>query len=349
MKRKLLTAAVVAVLVVAAVLGVLWYVMQQALYQPGMVRSGPAVTRPIQTHEESFWTMGSGVKLYHFGDGAGRNVLVVHGGPGFPIRKPLAGLRPLADRYRFHYYDQRGCGRSSRPVDRFTSRNYYQNLQALDAALGLGAQVADIERIRRILGDQQVVLVGHSFGAFLAALYAAEFPEHVKGMVMVGPANLLKMPLEDGGLYERMRATMPAGLKQEYDGFLRRYLDFSGIFGRSEEDLRRLNAEFRKYYAAAGGKPPADEDGADNGGWMVFAMYFSMGRRHDYRPAMHAVAAPVLVVHGDKDLLPESSSRDFAAAFPKSSVAVIRNAGHFPFDDQPEEFAAVVGKFLGAL
>ena len=274
--KKLLMAAVVLGAVAVLIAGALWYLSQQPMYRPGMVRAGPPVTRPLQTHDESFWTMDSAARLYHFGDGAGPNVLVVHGGPGFPIRKPLSGLRPLAGRYRFQYYDQRGCGRSSRPVDRFPNGNYYQNMKQLDAALGLAVQVADIERVRQILGDPKIVLVGHSFGAFLAALYAAEYPEHVKALVLAAPANLLKMPGDDN-LFQRMRAKLPANLKPEYDSFLARYLDFGGIFARSEEELARMSTRLGTYYVAAGGRVPEGMDAGDNGGWMVFAMYLSRG------------------------------------------------------------------------
>ena len=41
---------------------------------------------------------------------------------------------------------------------------------------------ATIERIRRILGRDRLTLVGHSFGAFLAAMYAAEFPDRVEAL-----------------------------------------------------------------------------------------------------------------------------------------------------------------------
>ncbi len=56
-------------------------------------------------------------------------------------------------------------------------------MQTLEQTLGISAQVADIERIRRILGEEKLIMVGHSFGGFLASLYAAEFPEHVARMV----------------------------------------------------------------------------------------------------------------------------------------------------------------------
>ena len=178
-----------------------WYAMQQPLYQPGMVRNGvnlsASLVPPAQSTDRDFWIVDGGgasdIRLYHFADGTGTNVLVVHGGPGYPFARPLAGLKSLTANYRFHYYDQRGCGKSSRPIDRFTSSDYYGNMQSLDRTLGIGAQIADIERIRQILGDERIILIGHSFGGFLASLYAAEFPEHVQALILVAPAEMLVM------------------------------------------------------------------------------------------------------------------------------------------------------------
>jgi len=123
---------------------------------------------------------------------------VIHGGPGFPPLRSWPALDRLAAKYRFNYYRQRGCGKSTRPVMRFSSRNFYKNLIILNAALGLGAQIADIERIRRILGQEQLILIGHSFGGFIASLYAAEFPEHVDKLILLAPADVMKMPQKEG-------------------------------------------------------------------------------------------------------------------------------------------------------
>ena len=172
MKKAILI--LVVVLFVALVGGGVWFwnAMQQPLYEPGMVRAGNNLRAPLvppaQSADKNFWTVESDIKLFHFADGAGTNVLVIHGGPGVPFTEPLAGLKSLANNYRFHYYDQRGSGKSSRPIDRFASSNYYENMQTLDRTLGLGAQIADIERIRQILGDEKIILVGHSFGGFIA-------------------------------------------------------------------------------------------------------------------------------------------------------------------------------------
>jgi proline iminopeptidase len=349
----------VVILLVAVIGGGLWFwnAMQQPLYEPGMVRGGSnlsaSLVPPAQSADADFWTVESNIKLFHFADGTGTNVLVIHGGPGFPFTAPLAGFKPLTDSYRFHYYDQRGCGKSSRPIDRFASSNYYEDMQSLDKTLGLGAQIADIERIRRILGDDKIILVGHSFGGFLASLYAAEFPDHVKALVLVAPAEMLIMPPESGGLYEQVKPLLPESMKPQYDDYLKRYFDFGNLFSQSEAGLAALNSEFTPYYEEAakakGFAIPASNRPTDNGGWMVQAMYMSMGVKHDYRAALKQVNAPVLVIHGDKDLQPEKASRMYADAFPNADFRIIQNAGHFSFQDQPEAFALAVSEFLSKI
>ena len=85
---------------------------------------------------------------------------------------------------------------------RANSSNFYNNMLELNANLGLPAQVADIEQIRRKLGQDKMILIGHSFGGFLAALYAIEFPDRVESLVLVSPADVVKIPSETGDKIE---------------------------------------------------------------------------------------------------------------------------------------------------
>jgi pimeloyl-ACP methyl ester carboxylesterase len=94
---------------------------------------------------------------------------------------------------------------------------------------------------------------------------------------------------------------------------------------------------------------PPEEQIRDNGGWMVHGMYFAMGRQHDYRDALKKVNAPVLVIHGERDFQPEAASRLYAETFPNGRLVIIKDASHFPFIEQPREFATVVAKFLSEL
>ena len=122
----------------------------QPLYQPGMVSAGQNLSAPLippaQTDDPDFWQVETDIRLYHFSRGHGSNVLIIHGGPGLPFREPMRGLEALTGQYRFVYYDQRGSGKSTRPIERFETQTMYANMTSLDRTLGLGAQIADIER-----------------------------------------------------------------------------------------------------------------------------------------------------------------------------------------------------------
>lgn len=105
-----------------------------------------------------------------------------------------------------------------------------------------------------------------------------------------------------------------------------------------------MNEQFGKYYALVV-KTDLPQQGKP-GGWMVWGMYISMGQRHDYRSALKNVTVPVLVIHGADDLQSEATSRMYAEALPNAEFVVIENDGHFPFEEQPDPFANIVGSFL---
>ena len=353
MSRRILIVIVIVLIIVIAG-WVVFNKMSGPLYHPGDVRAGKDLREPLAPPSQAgaapqFWKVASDIDLFHFEQGAGEDVLTVHGGPGFVQNQSWKANAALADRYRFIYYHQRGCGRSSRPITKLARGNFYQSMQALNGALGLAAHVADIERIRRILGRDKLVLAGHSFGAFIAALYAAEFPEHVKALVFISPANMAVLPNLKADLFARMRRRLPPEQLPDYDRYLAQYFDFPSQMRMSEEQLAAMYRRFGVFYAAASHAAPPIEDMealSMNGGFMPLAIYLSLGRHHDYTAALRAVTAPVLVIHGGADLQPRDWSLAFASLFPNHRFVEIEGAGHFSFDDHPVEFAAVVRDFL---
>lgn len=353
MKRKLLIFFSVIVLLIAAGAGGFWWITQQPLYKQGMVSNQQnlrsPITPPSQTGDPDFWQVESDIQLYHFSHGTGRNVLIIHGGPGMPFREPMLGLQPLAGEYRFHYYDQRGCGKSTRPIDHFDSQNQYENMTTLDQTLGLGAQIADIERIRQLLGEEKLILIGHSWGSFLASLYAAEFPGHIEALILISPANMLVMPQPeaDSDLFASVRSRLPEHQLAEYDSFMKDYFDYNKLYTRTEADLMALDEKFGEYYISV--IDVTDEqyiEQGEPGGWMTWGMYISMGQRHDYRDGLKKVTAPVLVIHGADDLQSEAASRLYSDTFPNAQFEIIENADHSSFQQQPDEFASLVADFL---
>ncbi len=128
---------------------------------------------PIKPFARHSVPVSGGHKLYvdESGNPEGIPVLYLHGGPGVACDKHS---RRFFDpqMYRIIIWDQRGCGRSTPHAE--LSNNTTPDL------------ISDIEAIRAQLNVDRWVLLGGSWGATLALLYAAKYPQQVLGMVLRG-------------------------------------------------------------------------------------------------------------------------------------------------------------------
>jgi proline iminopeptidase len=327
---------------------------QTSLYTPGKLFEDknlkdsfiPPDQKGVQKH---YWKVEDKILLYHFSQGKGKPVLILHGGPGMPPYEPWKGLASVKG-FSFTYYHQRGCGHSTRPVDKFPSQNFIQNLSTLNKLLGLKTQLADIERIRHLLKQEKLILIGHSYGAFLATLYAFEFPERVEKLVLISPADVLSLPSAYGGM-DQIKNYLSAEEQDKFDAFVKEYFNYGTIFQKSEEELARINGGFGKFYLAALEKKGIHAAGGTEptqgiGGWTVHALYLSLGMKYDLREYLNRIQAPVLVIHGARDIQPEAASQQFAALVQKGIFKVIAGASHFAFEETPEEFASAIRDFL---
>lgn len=105
------------------------------------------------------------------GNPDGIPVIFLHGGPG-------AGASPQSrgffnpEKYRVVIIDQRGCGRSLPYAE--TRENTTWDL------------VADIEKVREMLGIESWLVFGGSWGSTLSLAYAETHPERVRGLILRG-------------------------------------------------------------------------------------------------------------------------------------------------------------------
>lgn len=57
----------------------------------------------------------------------------------------------------------------------------------------------------------------------------------------------------------------------------------------------------------------------------------------------------VLIIHGDNDrVVPVANSRKLAECLPGSRLVVMKNCGHVPHEEKPDEFSSIVAEFLQA-
>jgi proline iminopeptidase len=344
-----ITGTVIVVLLVAAAVFAAKRFVERGMFEPGTVaeriaKAGESLDPLPSDPAPDRWAVAPGIELYHDTFGAGEDVLLVHGGPGFPFAGRPRGALRLAERYRVHAYDQRGCGRSTRPLAAAPRGSFYTALTSVEQALGFAEQIADIERVRRRLGRDRIVLVGHSFGGLIAALYAAEFPSHVRALVLVAPAPLVVMP-QESDLFTLIRARLPEADRARFDAYMAGYFDFQKALTLDEAALSRHYGAMRGYYRMAEGVPAEPEQG-DAGGWMTLALFAGLGRRHDWRPALARITAPTLVLHGARDMQPRSATASVADQIPGSRLVTFAKSSHFVLEDEPDAFADVVLPFL---
>lgn len=354
-KIVLIGIGILVVIVGISVVYMFWQ-MGQPMYTFGSVSSGENLRNSLTPPEQkipNLWQVEPDISLHYDVYGKGRPVLIVHGGPGIPYGKPWEGFRSLEDQYKFYYYHQRGAGKSTRPIQRFESKNYPKNVTELEQTLGIGAQIADIERIRQILNEKKLILVGHSFGGFIAALYAAEFPENVEKLILVAPAAMLSPPKEGDDFFANIRKELPEEGLSDYDGLVKEYFNFGSIFSKTDDDLVDLQKRIGKYLLKGMGYIKAEMDSTPKpGGWSAFAVYFSTGKLPNFRLAVKQITADTLIIHGKDDTLALKGSQEYGNWIPNASFVSIRChnpsgiSGHFLFDDCSDEFSDEFLRFI---
>jgi len=176
-------------------------------------------------------------------------------------------------------------------------------------------------------GAERAHVLGASLGGMVAQLLAAERPERVDRLVLAGttPGGARAYPLPQRTL--ALMAEAPA-LPPEVG--LRRFVENALAPGSPLVD------EVLAYRQA---HPP------DPAGWAAQA---AAGASWDADGRLARIAAPTLVLAGTADAVVDPRNAELIAeAIPNARLQLIDGAGHLPFWERPEEFAALVERFLG--
>ncbi len=256
----------------------------------------------------------NGVRLYVDIEGAGLvpdgprmrkkpTLVLLHGGPGFDHSMYKPAFSALSDIAQIVYYDHRGCGRSENgPAERWTLDQWGDDVRTLCDTLGI----------------EKPIVLGTSFGGFVAQAYATRHPGHAAKLILVSTAA--KFDFQQ--VYTAFERLGGAEAEQAARGY----------WSAPSDETRVI---YRKICVPLYAPRQQTDDGASaaraisrNDTGIHFNGPGSEQGRFDFREALARVSCPVLVMAGDKDpITPIAFSETIAASLPPDRVEFRRFPG----------------------
>ncbi|WP_028065808.1 alpha/beta fold hydrolase [Solirubrobacter soli] len=254
-------------------------------------------------------------------EGAGRPLVVLHGGPGFDQGYLRPGLLPLAEDARLVFPDLRGQGRSAPvPVESCTLEQMADDVAELCATF------------------ERPVVFGHSAGGFVALQLALRHPGLASGLILCHTAAALSREPGPPGPAERGGEAAGAAAARLFGG------DFS------LEVLEAFDRLVLPLYAAPGHEDVPPRLMALSTINAEIAAYFfqRLAPAYDVRADLERIDVPTLVVTGRHDwVCPPAAGRALAAAIPRAELVEL-DSGHFGFSETPEPFQRAVRAWLSS-
>ncbi|MDH4271267.1 MAG: alpha/beta fold hydrolase [Candidatus Aminicenantes bacterium] len=282
-----------------------------------------------------------GAELYVELEGKAVPLILINGGPG-GTHHYFHPWFSRARRYgRVIYYDQRGCGVS----DFKPGENGYSVEQAVE----------DLNAIRTILGIEKWVLLGYSYGGFLAQLYTILHPENVLGLILLGASpgmNADLGPSRQGDyISDREKNRLAEVRRQVVEYAMANVLPWPMAI-RLMIYNNLLNGDWKRQHFYR----PTQERLSQMALYeWVNDLNFNetMSRaqgRWDFTGAFQGNPIPTLILEGRWDLTWSEKKRDILKGnHPNGRMVVFEKAAHGIFDEQPDDFFRVLRGFITGL
>lgn len=251
-----------------------------------------------------------------------RRFVFLHGlmGYGANWRKITSGLGPNDIAL---VYDQRGHGKSWKPLTGYSPEDYAE----------------DLELIRQEIGWEQFYLVGHSMGGRNALVYASRFPDRVQKLLIedIGP----ELRPNSIDYYRRMLDSAPTPFVSKLAA-KEFFLNVFPKLGFSQHQPETLG---QYLYSNIIETPDGRADWRFSKEAMLLSA--SQGQEQDRWNDLKNLSMPTLLIRGEQSAeLTHEVYEKMLACNSKIQGQVIDNAGHWVHSDQPQLFLQVMLNFF---
>ena len=256
-------------------------------------------------------------------------MLLMHGGSGLDHTYFRPWLDTLSDQVQLIYYDQLGQGRSTRPES-------YEGI-----SMSTWADEADA--LRASLGFDRIILLGHSFGGFIAQEYALRHGDHLDGLILCDTAPVLDYQdvimanAQSRGTPEQVQAVI-AGLSApvaDDASFQQLWTTILPLYFNTYDPKVAKQMDDATQYSAQG----------FNQGMGVCLPTFNVLSR------LGEITVPTLVMAGRHDWItpPPQAAERLHAGLPNSKLVIFEESGHFPFIEEHDKFVTTVSDWVSNL
>ena len=252
--------------------------------------------------------------------GQGPSLYLIGGGPAFTTWN----LQPIQDRlsdgYRVCRWDMRGVGGNA----------------GLPVKPGVSALAQWLDDMGDVLPPAPVTLWGHSWGALQVLLFAREYPERVSRLILSNPVDPALRSLEH---IEQKRFVHPENHSR---------LGLEDM-GTPAEDLHNLRSKVASYFVDA------------EQGWAYASAFTRADANNrlniriwdDYRQTplsesdVRRLADKISgLIYCRNDVLQPESLAEYRRLLASEKHHVLDGCAHFPWEESPQAYYAVLGRLL---
>ncbi|MDO5116580.1 MAG: proline iminopeptidase-family hydrolase [Synergistaceae bacterium] len=272
-------------------------------------------------------------------DNQGTPVLYIHGGPGgsFDSFKPMA--ETLAERHTVYLYNQLGSDESSHTGEEslWTPDRYIETLGGIIG--GIGAK--------------PLHLIGHSWGAYLAAEHLLRNPDStIASVTMISPLFSTRLWISDAKkrLAELGEDYLAAVERCESEVHFDDHL-YKKIIGEYNKNFQFRAGALSRYSVTAAFKPKTIS------GMKVYRYMWGPSeftctgilKDIDITGRLGEIKVPSLLICGEFDEVRAESCEYFRSLIPGAKMEIIHGASQTSFLEQPRSFYATLRGFYDAL
>jgi proline iminopeptidase len=253
-------------------------------------------------------------------------LLLVHGGPGFDHSSFKPTFSQLRDVARVVYLDLRGHGRSDPvPSQQWTLAQWSDDIKSFCDALGI----------------RRPIVLGESFGGFVAMAYATKYPSHPGALILSSTAARTNFERKFAA-FERIGGAAARRNAEDYwlspgPASGARYMETCmPLYWQQDHDMATVLARVQMR--------------------IDIAIHFASGSKemstYDFRHDLQRIRCPTLITVGDMDpITPVGDSQEILAHLPPGvgRLEVFANCGHGVEWDSRDEALALLREFIGSI